>query len=268
MSSDEMVLINYTSIGEAGYGGMFALAGGFKATITARLGGVDLTVKGFALGEGKLYEWGLAMRRLADDEVPHGVYTYKKDPAFVKATGGYGTIPALLAKDGSAGCCESNAIARTIARASKNRPMYGRTTWEQAQVDMFLDKCLVFERDVGPWIDFALFGESGGFHLDDRAVARLRDVALKWLRAVDGHLEGRGWLVGDDVTVADVALGCQLLVPWCAMLDDEIKSAVPHLAAHLAKLWAMPEFAADLGDAVKALTDEYASRRGNVERTR
>ena len=263
-----LILLNYTSTGDAGFGGMFALAGGFKATITARFNGAPLEVRGFALGEGKLYEWGLALRKLAPEEVPEGVYTYKKDPAFEKATGGYGTIPALLSEDGSVGCCESNAIARAVARAGQpdRTPMYGNNDWERAQIDMFMDKCLVLERDVGPWIDATLFGAAGGFMLDDAGVEKYRGIAMKWLRAADAHLSDNEFLVGAAISVADVTLACQLLVPWCCMLDDAAKNALPHLRDHLAKLWAMPEIAADIGDAVAALTEQFAARQGNVEK--
>jgi len=54
---------------------------------TARLNGADLEVRGFPLGEGKQYEWGLTPRRLAPEEVPDGPYSYRKHPAFVAATG-------------------------------------------------------------------------------------------------------------------------------------------------------------------------------------
>jgi glutathione S-transferase len=262
-----LILLNYTSTGSSGFGGMFALAGGFKATITARLGGAPLDVRGFALGEGKLYEWGVHLRKLAEDEIPQGRYTYRKDPAFVKATGGYGTIPALLSEDGSIGCCESNAIARTVARACTKRPMYGRSPWEQAQIDMFLDKCLVFERDTGPWIDFVLFGDSGGFSLDEQSVLKYKDIALKWFKAVDGHLSGRSFLVGEEISVADVVLACQLLVPWCCLLDEATKDETPHLRSHLQKLWEMPEFKADLGEAITALTNQFTARQGKKEQS-
>jgi glutathione S-transferase len=267
MSTDKLILLTYTGVGQSGYGGMFALAGGFKATITARLNGADLEVRGFPLGDGKLYEWGLNLRRLEPDEIPQGTYTYRKDPAFVGATGGYGTIPALLSPDGTWGCCESNAIARMVARSGRTAPMYGTTPWETAQIDMFLDKCLVFERDQGPWIDATLFGASGGFELTDASRARHESEARKWLAALDGHLEGRTTLVGERLSVADVVLACQMLVPWCCMLDDSVKTSVPHVAAHLDRLWRVPEVDEDLGDAVHALTTEFAARRGRIETT-
>lgn len=266
MAEPTMILLNYTSTGDSGFGGMFALAGGFKATITARLGGLDLEVRGFPLGDGKLYEWGLDLRRLEEHEVPTARYTYVKHPDFVRATGGYGTIPALLAADGSVGCCESNAIARAVARACP-RPMLGATPWEHNQVDMFLDKCLVLERDVGPWIDVALFGEEMGFALSDEDIARYRGVLCKWLTAVDAHLAGRRFLVGDGLTVADVVLACQLLVPWCCLVDHEDKASWPNLAAHVRALWSTPEIHHDLGDAVTALTEQYAARRARAERS-
>lgn len=262
---ERLVLLTYTSVGDHGYGGMFALAGAFKATATARLNGANLEVRGFPLGDGKLYEWGLDVRRLDPSEIPEGVYTYKKDPAFVAATGGYGTIPALLKEDGSIGCCESNAIARVVARQGTGQPMYGETLWQTAQIDMFLDKCLVFERDQGPWIDATLFGAAGGFELSESARAKHQASATRWFGAIDHHLEGRAWLVGDRVSVADVVLACQMLVPWCCMVDDETKAAHSALGAHLDQLWSMPEIAEDLGDAIHALTVEFGDRRERTE---
>lgn len=265
--STRMILLNYTSVGSYGFGGMFALVSGFKATITARLSGAPLEVRGFPLGDGKLYEWGVEPRRLDESEVPTGTYVYKKHPAFVAATGGYGTIPALLSEDGTIGCCEGNAIARMVARAGTRAQLYGTTPWETAQIDMFLDKCLVLERDLGPLIDATLFGAAGGFELTPLQREKLDGEARKWLTAIDRHLQGREFLVGSTISVADVVLACQLLVPWCCVLDPALKAAHPALGAHLAKLWAMPELAVDLGDAVRALTEEFERRRGATERT-
>jgi hypothetical protein len=58
-----------------------------------------------------------------------------------------------------------------------------------------------------------------------------------------------------------------MLVPWCSMLDDSVKTSVPHVAAHLDRLWRVPEVDEDLGDAVHALTTEFAARRGRIETT-
>lgn len=264
--SKKLILINYTSVGEMGYGGMFALAGGFKATITARLNGANLDVRGFPLGDGKLYEWGINLRRLETEEIPQGQYTYKKDPAFVKATGGYGTIPALLSEDGTIGCCESNAIARIVARSGSRAELYGKNLWETAQIEMFMDKFLVFERDRGPWIDATLFGPSYGFELSEVDLTKHRDESKKWFAAIDHHLEQRDFLVGDSISVADVVLVCQMLVPWCCLVDEAIKSQYQRLDKHLKKLWAMPEFEVDIGDAVRALTKEFAQRAGKTEK--
>ena len=64
---------------------------------------------------------------------------------------------------------------------------------------------------VGP-----MFGQVGFFHKyagkdyeDKRPLRRYVDESVRLLQVLDGHLKGRAWMLGDDYSIADIAI-----FPW------------------------------------------------------
>ena len=64
---------------------------------------------------------------------------------------------------------------------------------------------------IGP-----MFGQVGFFHKyagkdyeDKRPLRRYVDESARLLKVLDGHLKGRAWMLGDDYSIADIAI-----FPW------------------------------------------------------
>src|SRR5204863_2668374 len=115
----------------------------WKATIAARLCGVELEVRGSSPKELQSWLWDFDARPLSSDEpaasadvrvgkVGFRGTSLRKTDAFMAAHP-FGTVPAAFSPDGKVGIFESNSIMRAVARLG-----------EASRVDSFLDASLVF----------------------------------------------------------------------------------------------------------------------------
>ena len=122
----------------------------------------------------------------------------------------YGKIPAILDPNGPGGkplaLFESGAILIYLAeKTGKLMPKEAARRYETIQWLMFQ------VGGVGP-----MFGQVGFFHKfagrnfeDKRPRDRYVGEAKRVLRVIDGRLAERAWMMGDDYTIADIAI-----LPW------------------------------------------------------
>jgi len=152
----------------------------WKATIAARLNGVEVEVIGASPKELQSWLWDFDARPLTThDSAQPGESTtgkvgftraLRKTAAFLEAHP-FGTVPTAFSPDGRIGIFESNSIMRAVARLGENRyPLYGRGPYEASRVDSFLDASLVFVRDS----QIYLLGLMSG-SLSAETHARVRD---------------------------------------------------------------------------------------------
>jgi glutathione S-transferase len=132
----------------------------WKATIAARLCGVEIELRGSSPQELQDWLWDFDARPLSEVEPQaaekaerigrigfKGGRLFKTD-AFLKAHP-FGTVPAAFSPDGRIGIFESNSIMRAVARLGHERfALYGRDPYEASRIDSFLDTSLVFARDA------------------------------------------------------------------------------------------------------------------------
>src|SRR5437867_8955210 len=182
----------------------------WKATIAARLCGVEVEVRGSSPRELQSWLWDFDARPLSSDEpgasaeVRVGKVGFKgtglrKTDAFMEAHP-FGTVPAAFSPDGKVGIFESNSIMRAVARLGESRfPLYGRGPYEASRVDSFLDVSLVFARDAQMCL-LALMSR----RLSPEAHARARAALTTFLAGINRALmPARTFLVGNDVTLPD-----------------------------------------------------------------
>src|SRR6266516_4985392 len=183
----------------------------WKATVAARLCGVEVEVRGSSPKELQSWLWDFDARPLASDEhatsadvrvgkVGFQGASLRKTDAFMEAHP-FGTVPAAFSPDGKIGIFESNSIMRAVARLGESRfPLYGCGPYEASRVDSFLDASLVFARDAQTYL-LSLLGGTVSFQIQSRA----RDALTTYLAGIDRALmPEREFLVGNDVTLADI----------------------------------------------------------------
>lgn len=238
-----------------------------KATVTARLCDVEVDVRGAKPRQLADWLWDADARPLTEADKAPGSPTMReartgfagvlhKTDAFLEAHP-FGTVPAAFSPDGQVGIFESNSIARAVARLSKNdHPIYGRDAYEASRIDSFLDVSLVFARDTQKYL-LSIEGKSISQDLYD-ATEKAVD---NYMTGIENALDGRAYLVGDAVTLADVCFAAEMvefalshynrsvleeagLVP---LFDDSLKDRFPRCMAHLNRCLEHPAFAPDLG---------------------
>jgi GST-like protein len=116
-----------------------------------------------------------------------------------------GKIPAIIdpnGPDGPLGLAESGAILIYLADKTGQLLPAGNCRYETIQWVMWQMS------HVGP-----MFGQVGFFNRfagkeweDKRPLQRYADESKRLLGVLDGRLEGREWVMGDDYTIADIAL--------------------------------------------------------------
>jgi glutathione S-transferase len=193
----------------------------WKATIAARLCGVDIEVRGASPKELESWLWDFDARPVSSgDEVVRGDVrigqtgfrgiALRKTSAFMDAHP-FGTVPAAFSPDGEIGIFESNSIMRAVARLGERRcPLYGRGPYEASRVDSFLDASLVFARDAQTYL-LSLLGGTVSFEIQSRA----RDALTTYLAGINRALmPEREFLIGNDVTLADICFVAELGLFW------------------------------------------------------
>ncbi len=118
-----------------------------------------------------------------------------------------GKIPAILDPDGPGGQAlalwESGAILLYLAeKTGRLIPAEPARRWEAIQWVFFQ------MASIGP-----MFGQVGFFHKfagreyeDKRPLQRYADESKRLLRVLEARLDGRDWIMGEEFTVADIAL--------------------------------------------------------------
>ncbi len=127
-------------------------------------------------------------------------------PAFLSLNPN-GKIPAIIDPDGPGGVpvglFESGAILLYLAdKCGRLLSPDAAKRWETIQWVFFQ------MASIGP-----MFGQLGYFHTfagreiaDPRPLQRYVDEAQRLLGVLDGRLDGRRWIMGDDYSIADIAM--------------------------------------------------------------
>jgi glutathione S-transferase len=243
----------------------------WKATIAARLCGVEIEVRGSSPKELQSWLWDFDARPLSSDEqlrtgdAATGKVgfsgTLHKTKAFMAAHP-FGTVPAAFSPDGEVGIFESNSIMRAVARLGESKfPLYGHGPYEAARVDSFLDASLVFARDAQIYLLSLINGS-----VSPEIHARARDGFAVYAAGIDHALRpGRDYLVGSNITLADICFAAELSLFFNEShradelrkqgLEPILRSGLgthfPRAFAHFARLREHPAFAPDLAPYLK-----------------
>ena len=239
----------------------------WKATIAARLCGVDVEVRGASPPELQDWLWDFDAHPLTADERAAGDETEQqaragftgrlhKTAAFMEAHP-FGTVPAAFSPNGAVGIFESNSIMRAVARLGADAcPLYGADPYQAARIDSFLDASLVFARDG----QIYLLGLMAG-NADPDVYARTADAFGTYLDGIERALTpDPDFLVGDGVTLADICFVAELTLfsverararvladnRLSPIFHDGVGSEFPRALAHYEKLCGDPAFSPDV----------------------
>src|SRR5262245_16034689 len=239
----------------------------WKATIAARLCGIEVEVRGTLPKELASWLWDFDARPLSNSDLAESsdVQVGKvgfsgtrlhKTSAFLAAHP-FGAVPAAFSPDGKVGIFESNSIMRAVARLGESEfPLYGCDAYEASRIDSFLDASLVFARDMQLYLLSLMNGT-----VSTEIHARMRDGFVVYAAGINQALSpDREFLVGDTITIADICFAAELCLFFnekksvgvleqkglAPILHAGIATEFPRAFAHLARLRKHPAFAPDV----------------------
>ena len=155
------------------------------------------------------------------------------------------TVPALELDDGTV-LAESLAICSYLEEAHPEPPLMGRTPVERAEVLMWNARvehqglsgvAESFRNHSRGFVGRAVTG-SEGFDQIPELVPRGRRRAELFMDMLDGHLEGRDFIVGDTITMADIT--ALITVDMAAWIKLPIPEACQNLRRWHAAMSARP----------------------------
>jgi len=153
-----------------------------------------------------------------------------------------GKVPVLETDKGT--ISESNAIARYIAREGKPE-FYGKSNIETAQVDQWVDfAASEIELAAYAWI----FPIQGIIPNNMQATKKAQEDIKKVLSILDNYLLTRTYLVGNYVTLADVAVATALLPLYQLVLDPTFRKEFVNTNRWFVTIVNQPEVKAVLGE--------------------
>ena len=238
----------------------------WKATIAARLCGVDVEVRGARSAELTDWLWDFDARPAtkADRDAVNaraGRVGFKtkallKTDAFLAAHP-FATVPAAFSPDGATGIFESNSIMRAVARLASNGPsLYGVDAYEASRIDSFLDSSLVFARDSQIYL-LALRNPEFAAGIHERAA----EAFSNYLAGIEQALRpDRRFLVGNSLSLADICFVAELCLfmnerlHWQTLLKRNLEpilkdwehAGCPLASTHFNRLAEHPAFAPDV----------------------
>lgn len=102
--------------------------------------------------------------------------------------------------------------------------MYGATFFESAQVDSWLDfSANELEIAAMMWLS-PIFGH---MPFDQNVADRAQADLFRALGVLEAHLLSNTFLVGNGITLADIAIVCALFNPMRMILDTETRARYP-----------------------------------------
>ena len=238
----------------------------WKATIAARMCGLDVEVRGASPRELGSWLWDFDAHPLSGEELTKAVGatsgkvgftgTLHKTDAFINAHP-FGTVPAAFSPDGQVGIFESNSIMRAVARLGQGRvQLYGRDAYEASRIDSFLDASLVFARDSQIYLLSLVSGK-----VTTEIHSRMRDGFAVYLGGISQALSpDREYLVGGTISIADICFAAELALFFnekarpdelgkigvTPILHAGVDAEYPRAFIHFNKLRKHPAFAPDM----------------------
>jgi len=167
-----------------------------------------------------------------------------RTPEFL-AVNPFGKVPTLFT-DATHGVFESKAIARFVAK-SGNGSMYGGDSLAQGQVDGWLDWCaLTFEAANFQWIGPIMGYLKYNKKIEQEAVKKIKGN----MQFLNKYLSTRTFLVGERLTLADVAIFLALGAMVKMVFDEKFRKPYGHVFRWFKTIAAMDKVTAVTGELV------------------
>ena len=127
-----------------------------------------------------------------------------------------GKVPLLETEQGQ--LYESNSILRYLAALKPSLNLLGTDLWNQALVNQWLDWST--NELEHPILRLSLTAH-GWIEPDSDQLVKAAKDAISKLEILNLHLKLNTFLVGNNITIADIAIASLLVTPMTLLLDEE-----------------------------------------------
>ncbi|KAH9619367.1 hypothetical protein KSS87_011668 [Heliosperma pusillum] len=165
-----------------------------------------------------------------------------KSPEFLKMNP-IGKVPVLETPEGP--IFESNAIARYVARLKPDNPLLGTSLIDSAHVEQWIDfASMEIDANIARW-----FYPRAGYMpylapAEEFAISSLKRA----LDALNKHLASNTYLVGHNVTLADIVMISNLSLGFSRVMTKSFTSEFPHVERYVWTLVNQPNIKKVLGE--------------------
>jgi glutathione S-transferase len=171
-----------------------------------------------------------------------------------KQQGAEGKMPVLETDEGC--IFSTNAIARYVARMRRDTGVYGQTFIESGAIDGWVEFCQhELEVPLCVWV----YPKLGIFEEVPRATEQAKVDVAKAMTILNKHLESSTFMVGHQVTLADITIACSLLDGFVHVMDKAFRDKFPNLVRWFETCVSQPQFQKVLGT-VTMLGDKGAAK--------
>lgn len=152
----------------------------------------------------------------------------KKHPAL--------TFPYLETMSGDI-ISESSAIAAHLARMNPGAGLFGSGAFQEGQVNQWVAfaECLVSN------VNLVTAAIGGSAKVDEASFNNSLKKIKDDVRILNTVLNGKTWLVGNKVTLADIYVGCVLTPAFQLVLDAGFRKGHANVAKWFESFTALPE---------------------------
>jgi len=175
------------------------------------------------------------------DKKPFDAKKDAQNPEF-KAKNPTGKVPFL---ETDTGCiCTSNSIARYVARCRSDTFLYGKGFDDEGKIDTWLEFCThEIEVPLMVWV----YPTMGVMQEIPKATSQAQADMKKALVELEKTLKSSSYLIGDYVSLADIALVCALKEGFVRVFDPAFRKPYPTVTAWFEGCCALPQFKAVFG---------------------
>jgi len=176
------------------------------------------------------------------------------DPETVKSLSPTGKAPVLETPQGA--IFESNAIARYLAKIRRDTGLTGDSVYDEAVIDSWVDFAAnELELPATVWFYPAL----GYMPFNKEAHEKAKTDLAAGLTTLNNHLLTKTYLVGDQITLADITVASALLYPMKLVCDKAYLKPFGNAVRWFTTCVNQPEFKKVLGDVVMCKKETMAA---------
>ena len=202
-------------------------------------------MKLYSNGPGNLFaQTALVAADLANQnvEVIYMSEEQRKDKAWA-AKHTTGKFPVLELDSGEM-IFESGTIAKYFAKCAPASGLLGQSAFETAKVDEWV---AYNQSTIMPAVMPVAYAALGHAIVKQEVftagLAKLKSV----LKVLNTHLADKHFLVGDNLTIADVVVSVAMMIPFQTVLDGGFRKGMPHVSEYFERCVGLPSFVRRLG---------------------